>query len=80
MFRDKWTNPKITINTIEEKDTAFTLIDLLIETANLLISSSQVKTLMILTYLNINSELLIKLVASNLSMCAERHPSDTCHP
>ena len=40
---------------------------LLLETANLLISSPQVKTFMILTYLNINPKLLIKLVASEAS-------------
>ena len=62
-------------NTKEQMDNAFPLIDLLLdtanlllETANLLISSPQVKTLMILTQININAELLIKLVASNLSM------------
>ena len=33
-----------------------------------------------LTYLNINSELMIKRVASNLSMWAKVHPWDTCHP
>ena len=35
---------------------------------------------MISIYLNINLELLIKLVASNLSMWAEGHPYDTWHP
>ena len=39
----------------------------------------QVKT-MVLTYLDINLELLIKLVASNLSKQVEAHPSDICHP
>ena len=43
-------------------------------TVNLLISSPQVKTFMILTHLNINPELLIKLVASKLRMWAETHP------
>ena len=39
----------------------------------------QVKT-MVLTYLDINLELLIKLVAGNLSKQVEAHPSDICHP
>ena len=66
--------PGLAINTIEQKDMASTLTDLLLSTANLLIFSQQVKTFMILTYLNINPELLIKLVASNLSMWGEAHP------
>ena len=35
---------------------------------------------MILTYININPELLIKLIASKLRMSTEAHPLDTCHP
>ena len=35
---------------------------------------------MILTYININPELLINLVVSNLKMWAEAHPQDTCQP
>ena len=35
---------------------------------------------MILTCLNTNPELLIKLAASNLSMWTDTRPWDTCHP
>ena len=35
---------------------------------------------MILTHININPELLIKLVASKLKMWAEAHLQDTWHP
>ena len=37
-------------------------------------NDTQVKTFMFLTYLNINPELLIKMVASNLSMWVKAHP------
>ena len=42
-------------------------------------SSPQVKASIVLTDLNIRLKLLVKLVASNLSMWAEACPFDTCH-
>ena len=42
--------------------------------------SLQVKTFMILIYLNVISKLMVRLVVSNLSMWAEAHPEDTFHP
>ena len=47
--------------------------------ANLLNSLPQIKAFMVLTWSNINPELLINLVANNLSMWSEAHLQDTCH-
>ena len=52
---------------------------LLCQTVNLLISSPQVKTFMILKRININPELLIKMVASKLRICAETHAQDNTY-
>ena len=37
-------------------------------------SSPKIRSFMILTYININPELLIKLIASKLTIRAEAHP------
>ena len=47
---------------------------LLLRTANLLIPSPQVNTFIILTHININPELFIKLVANKPKMYVETHP------
>ena len=44
-----------------------------LDTANLPISPP-VKTFMILTHININLELLLKMTASKIRMWAEEHP------
>ena len=67
-------NIEMTKKTIKEKGTEFTVIDLLLYTANLLISSVQVKKFTIFTYLYINLAFLIKLIANNLSMWTETYP------
>ena len=46
-------------------------IELLVYTADLLISLLQVKKIKIVTYININPKLFIKLIASKLRMRSE---------
>ena len=65
---------ELAINAIEQKGTTFTLTDLLLKTANLLIFSPQVKILMILTHINLNPRILLKFVTSKVRIWPETHP------